>query len=72
MFWFGRLRPSPESLANAYRRLNADAAEVFPIRYVTDVPLETGPLDGVIAGFHCLVDKNKGWLWRETVVEVLS
>jgi hypothetical protein len=72
MFWFGRLQPGREAIADAYRKLGADAAGVFPVRYATEVTLATGPVQGEIAGFQYIAERKKGWFSRESYVATTS
>jgi hypothetical protein len=69
MFWYGALRPAPETLAEAYRKLGAQAAGVFPVRYATEVALSGGPIAGEIPGFQYIATRRKGWFASERVVE---
>jgi hypothetical protein len=72
MFWFGAVTPGAEALADIYRKLGAAAAGVFPVRFASDVPLATGPIQGEIPGFQYIATKRKGWFSRERVVETIS
>jgi hypothetical protein len=72
MFWYGALAPTHEALAEAHRRLGVRPGEVFPVRYVSDVPLATGPLQGEIPGFQYIAEKRKGWFSKERFVETIS
>ena len=72
MFWFGMATPTAETLADVYRKLGADAAGVFPLRYASDVPLETGPIRGEIPGFQYIAEKRKGWFSKERFVETTT
>jgi hypothetical protein len=72
MFWYGALVPTREVIAEVYAKLGADAAGVFPVRYVSEVPLATGPISGELKGFYYLVDKRKGWFSKTRVVETVT
>jgi hypothetical protein len=72
MFWYGGFAPAREAVAEAYRKLDADAASVFPIRFISEVPLATGPIRGELAGFYYLADKRTGWFSKTRVVETVS
>ena len=72
MFWYGALTPVPEMLADAYRKLGADAKGVFPVRYASEVALATGPITGAIPGFQYLATRRKGWFSSERVVETTT
>jgi hypothetical protein len=52
--WCGVLKPGEADLASAYARLNRSAASVFPVRFMSAVPLTTGSLEGTINGFGYL------------------
>lgn len=71
MFWYGLLQPPPDTLADAYRKLGADAAGVFPLRYASEVPLATGPVTGEISGFHFIAERRKGWFSKERTVAIV-
>jgi hypothetical protein len=68
MFWYGALEPTAEVRADVYRKLGADAAGVFPVRYASEVPLATGPVSGEIPGFLYIATRRKGWFSSERVV----
>jgi hypothetical protein len=68
MFWFGVVPPGKDAIADIYRKLGADAAGVFPVRYASEVPLATGPIEGEIAGFQYIAEKRKGWFSKERFV----
>ena len=72
MFWYGAVRPTAEAVAEAYRKLGARASGVFPVRFGSDLPLATGPIDGEIPGFQYIAERRKGWFSRERVVETIS
>jgi hypothetical protein len=56
-FWYGMRVPKAEAIAKSYSRLGkASAAEVFPIRFESTVPLLGGPVRGEIPGFLTLED----------------
>lgn len=69
MFWYGAVPPTPEALRDAYRRLGAGAAGVFPVRYASEVALATGAITGEIPGFQYIATRRKGWFSSERVVE---
>jgi hypothetical protein len=69
MFWLGRFQPTGEVLRDFYEKLGKGAPSVFPISFSTDVPLETGPINGTIRGFSYLTYRKKGWFGKETIVE---
>jgi hypothetical protein len=57
-FYFGALGPRPDDIARAYRLLGGRHPKaVFPIKYISDVSLPTGPVQGRIDGFQYLEDK---------------
>lgn len=72
MFWYGILAPTREIMAEAYRKLGAAAAGVFPVRFTSEVALAAGPISGELAGFCYLADKRTGWFSRMRVVETVS
>jgi hypothetical protein len=72
MFWYGALAPTAEALTEAHRRLGVRPGEAFPVRYASDVPLATGPLQGEIPGFQYIAEKRKGWFSKERFVETTT
>lgn len=50
MFWLGAF-PRQNSVEAAYRLLGKPAQDVFPVTYVSDVPLAQGPVRGTLNGF---------------------
>jgi hypothetical protein len=56
-FWCGMLEPEPAQLASCYARLGkSSAAQVFPLRFESDVALVGGPIAGELPGFLVLED----------------
>lgn len=54
-FWQGTLVPSPAEIAGNYAKLGKESpAQVFPIQFVSEVPLVGGPARGEISGFMVL------------------
>jgi hypothetical protein len=51
-FWFGVQRPDSEQVRDAYRLLEKDRSQVFPVRYESAIEITTGPVSGVIEGFR--------------------
>jgi len=51
MFWFGVLTPTRERMQEAYDVLGRRSDEVFPIKYESDVALQTGSVSGTLVGF---------------------
>jgi hypothetical protein len=59
-FWWGRVEPLEHQVAESYRRLAKSApGEVFPIYFLSMVPLRTGAVSGSIPGFVTLTDARK-------------
>ncbi|XHS80447.1 hypothetical protein ACFJGW_10855 [Burkholderiaceae bacterium UC74_6] len=66
-FWCGMVKPSPEHVSRSYALLGkTSAAEVFPLRFESNVPLACGPILGVVPGFVVLEDFNT---MRTTVLD---
>ena len=58
-FWCGIRETSKDETSSVYRRLGKkSAAEVFPIRFASDVELVDGPVKGAIPGFLVLDSAN--------------
>ena len=56
-FWRGMMALRPEDLSGSYALLKKGSrADVFPIRFESDVPLVDGPVAGVVPGFLILED----------------
>ena len=56
-FWRGMLALRPEDLSDGYALLGkASPAQVFPIKFESDVPVAGGPIVGEIPGFVILED----------------
>ena len=56
-FWCGMVQPEPNRLADSYAVLGkASAAQVFPIRFESDVAFVGGPIAGEVPGFLVLED----------------
>ncbi len=56
-FWCGMVQPDPARLAESYTVLGkASAAQVFPIRFESDVAFAGGPVSGEVPGFLVLED----------------
>ena len=72
MFWFGAVAPTPDALADAYRKLGAVAAGVFPVRFASEVPLAAGPISGEIPGFQYIAERKKGWFSKERYVATVT
>jgi hypothetical protein len=51
MFWYGVMPPPPEALRDAYAKLEKSAAQVFPLRFESDVAIAGGPVRGQLDGF---------------------
>jgi hypothetical protein len=51
MLWYGVLAPGPESIQEAYDKLGRAREQVFPVRYSSDVTLQTGAVAGSVDGF---------------------
>ena len=56
IFWWGILEPPPDWIAGAYSKLGRDSADVFPIRFLSDIDSTHGPVSGTIPGFMQLVE----------------
>ena len=54
-FWFGIAKPDAERLREDYQFLGKDRSQVFPVQYQSAVEISTGPISGVIEGFHYFV-----------------
>jgi len=68
-FWCGIFPPSTEFLAESYRALGKTAEQVFPAKFTSEVPLTSGPVEGVLDGFLHMSEEKKGLLRRkETVI----
>lgn len=50
-FWHGIQRPTQNQMMDQLVKLGKQAAEVFPLRYRSDVELVGGPISGIIPGF---------------------
>jgi hypothetical protein len=56
-FWRGMLALRPEDLSDSYALLGrASPAQVFPIKFESDVPIAGGPVLGEVPGFVILED----------------
>jgi hypothetical protein len=56
-FWCGILAPEPTYIAESYARLGKSAAaQVFPLRFESDVALIGGSISGELPGFMVLKD----------------
>src|SRR5262249_10296438 len=67
LFWCGVIEPEPDDIQRMYERLGkASGAQLFPIRFFSDSPLEGGAIRGEIPGFMVLED------WRTTRVRVVK
>jgi hypothetical protein len=56
-FWCGVLTPEPTYIAESYARLGKSAvAQVFPLRFESDVVLIGGSISGELPGFMVLED----------------
>ena len=65
-FWYGMRDPSAEHIAENYAILGKTSpAQVFPLRFETDVELASGPVAGEVPGFLVLEDFEP---WRTRVV----
>jgi hypothetical protein len=59
IFWRGIFKPTNEEIEANYRRLGkSSSAEVFPLRFSSDVPLLGGPVQGELPGFLFLVART--------------
>lgn len=63
-FWFGILSPSAREIKAVYEHLGKKPDEVFPISYVTRVPINGAPLSGIVAGFGKTTLDGKVTLFR--------
>jgi hypothetical protein len=50
-FWHGIQRPTQNQMMDELVKLGKQAAEVFPLRYRSDVEVVGGPISGIIPGF---------------------
>jgi hypothetical protein len=50
-FWCGLMAQSGETLAANYAKLGRAASAVFPLRYASEVEIESGPITGTVDGF---------------------
>ncbi len=50
-FWYGAIRPKPQTLAEAYERLGRSADEFFPAEFRALLPVAGTRLEGRIEGF---------------------
>ena len=57
MFWWGILDPQRDWIDSAFAKLERDSANVFPIRFLSDIDSTHGPVSGTIPGFMQL-DEN--------------
>lgn len=56
-FWRGMCALRPEDISNSYALLKkASPAQVFPIKFESDVPIACGPVVGEVLGFLILED----------------
>jgi hypothetical protein len=59
-FWWGRVESLEDRVTESYRRLAKTApGEVFPIHFLSVVPLRAGAVSGSIPGFVTLTDARK-------------
>jgi hypothetical protein len=57
LFWHGTLAPSLDELVESYARLGGrSAAQVFPIRFESDVSMLGGPIHAELRGFIVVTD----------------
>jgi hypothetical protein len=57
VFWCGTLAPSAEEIDASYKRLGkSSAAQVFPLKFESDVPIAGGAIQGELPGFLVLED----------------
>jgi hypothetical protein len=55
--WCGMLVPEPQQIKAFYALLGkSKGTEVFPLQFVSDVPLAGGPIAGTVPGFLVLED----------------
>jgi hypothetical protein len=56
-FWWGSISPSASQISGSYGRLRKTVpAQVFPIRFASDVPIIGGEVSGELPGFLHLED----------------
>jgi len=56
-FWWGMIEPTATDIAESYQRLGKTSpAQVFPLRFASDVAMADGPVEGEISGFLILED----------------
>jgi hypothetical protein len=58
-FWYGARKPSPEIVSKAYEILGNDSASVFPVHFISDVEIVSGPVSGTLNGFMYTDSKSK-------------
>ena len=56
-FWHGIQRPTQNQMMDELAKLGKQVAEVFPLRYRSDVALVGGPVSGMIPGFGFIENK---------------
>ena len=58
LFWWGILEPHRDWIDSAYAKLGLHSADIFPIRFLSDVDSTLGPVSGTIPGFMQLSDNG--------------
>jgi hypothetical protein len=51
MLWYGGIAPRSQTIQDAYDKLGRGREQVFPLRYASDVTLQTGVVSGSVDGF---------------------
>ena len=58
-FWFGRMTPPREQIAELYAALGKTEAEVFPLTFAAEEGLATGIVSGSVPGFCSIGEGNE-------------
>ncbi len=58
MLWYGAFAPGVHILNEYYRRLGKNSADVFPVNFITEAPLATGPIEGTAHAFLYFQHQN--------------
>lgn len=73
--WHGIQRPTQNQMTDELAKLGKQVAEVFPLRYLSDVPLVGGPISGIIPGlrFHREQSRHVHWpRWHRVRMETCN
>ncbi|MFB3897408.1 MAG: hypothetical protein ACE14V_14000, partial [bacterium] len=57
-FWHGIIKPKDTEITEYYRKLGKNAAQVFPVKYSSELKVINGPVEGTIDGFMYTVEEK--------------